>query len=185
MLSDAYKSEYERLKEEQCRRIGFRDNLIYANLGVVGAIFALSLSQSNRHLMLLLVPLASGVLGWTYLVNDQAISAIGDYIAGSLSTRLLADLGRSDAGPIFGWEGHHRTNPYRRRRKTIQLVVDLLSFCGPGLIAISTCWWLGASPIAWAVVFGCVEALLLAGLAWEMITSARRAPVGARKGAAT
>jgi hypothetical protein len=51
---------------------------------------------------LLLAPPVSVILGWTYLMNDAAISAIGRYIRTELASRL-ATLTRT-AGPVLGWE---------------------------------------------------------------------------------
>ncbi|MFG2377289.1 hypothetical protein ACGFY9_38220 [Streptomyces sp. NPDC048504] len=60
---DIVRVEYERLKEEQIRRIGFRDNLIYVSLAVSGAIFAYYFGGQGRSYSLLMVPFAVSVLG--------------------------------------------------------------------------------------------------------------------------
>ncbi len=77
---NVYLQEYSALKEEQKSRIGFRDNLLYVNLAAVGAIFSFALNKPDNKYALLVLPLVSVILGWTYLVNDQKNSAIGQYI---------------------------------------------------------------------------------------------------------
>lgn len=72
--------EYEKLKDEQTARIGFRDNLIYVALGVFGGLASFALTDASHMYALLIVPWVCAVLGWTYLVNDEKISAIGAYI---------------------------------------------------------------------------------------------------------
>jgi hypothetical protein len=72
-------SEYEQVKEEQRARIGFRDNLLYATLASMAAIIGLTLQKAGRVELLLLLPPISVLLGWTYLVKDEKISAIGRY----------------------------------------------------------------------------------------------------------
>lgn len=75
-------AEYQSVKDEQKARIGFRDNLLYVTLGVVAAVVAAA-AQAKQTSMLLALPPVCVVLGWTYLVNDEKISAIGAYVRGS------------------------------------------------------------------------------------------------------
>src|SRR5688500_3373987 len=82
--------EYERIKEEQKSRIAFRDNLLYATLATMAAVIAAVLQDGGRPTLLLLLPPVSLVLGWTYLVNDEKVSAIGQYIRTDLAPRLSA-----------------------------------------------------------------------------------------------
>lgn len=81
-------AEYERIKDEQKSRIGFRDNLIYVTLASMAGVIAAALQPRGHSGLLLLLPPASLVLGWTYLVNDEKISAIGRYIRTDLGPRL-------------------------------------------------------------------------------------------------
>jgi hypothetical protein len=126
-------AEYERLKEEQIQRIGTRDNLIYATLASIGAVTVGAYETGVLDLLLLLAP-GCVVLGWTYLVNDEKISSIGRYIRADLGPRLSALV---DGSGVFGWETAHRSDRRRRGRKVIQLGVDLLIFCIPGMIAVA------------------------------------------------
>ena len=72
--------EYEKLKEEQLKRIEFRDQMIYITLGIFGSILSFALSNKTNLYALLVIPWVCLILGWTYIVNDEKISAIGKYI---------------------------------------------------------------------------------------------------------
>ncbi|MFD9817540.1 hypothetical protein [Streptomyces violascens] len=127
--------EYEQMKAEQKGRIGLRDNLLYAMLAATAAVIAATIPSSSHTALLLLLPPISVLLGWTYLVNDEKISAIGRYVRNSLAPRLAEVLGRDVE--LFGWESAHRQDQRRRSRKGLQLAVDLLAFgIGPGAALI-------------------------------------------------
>ncbi|WP_063741182.1 hypothetical protein [Streptomyces sp. 351MFTsu5.1] len=155
------KVEYERLKEEQVRRIGFRDNLIYVALGVAGAIFAFYFGKEERQYVLLIPPFALSVLGWTYLVNDEKISSIGRYIR----ERLLPDI-RSRSGSsatTLGWESYHRSDSNRVWRKIAQSVVDIGTFCLPSAVSLAIFFGKGdAGTSGW--LLGSCEALAVIAL---------------------
>jgi hypothetical protein len=131
-------NEYERVKDEQRARIGFRDNLIYATLAAMGLVIAAALRKDGQLPLLILLPPVSLLLGWTYLVNDEKISAIGRYVGQELGPRLTALV--PDSGPLFVWEIAHRSDPRRTSRKYLQLAVDLLMFCGAPLAALTVYW---------------------------------------------
>jgi hypothetical protein len=131
-------AEYEQIKEEQRGRIGFRDNLLYVTLASTAAVVLAALQDPGRPALLLLLPPVTFVLGWTYLVNDQKISAIGSYIRTELAPRLAALT--PERLPVFGWEIAHRSDHRRVSRKVIQLAVDLVLFCASALVAIGIYW---------------------------------------------
>lgn len=79
-LLDVHLREFDKLKSEQIARLGFRDNLIYVTIVAVSGILSFALTNLANYDALLLVPWATLILGWTYLVNDEKISAIGRYI---------------------------------------------------------------------------------------------------------
>lgn len=158
--------EYERLKEEQKTRIGFRDNLVYATLASMAAVIAATLSvRGNTNLVMLLPPVAL-LLGWTYLVNDEKISAAGQYIRTELAPRLAAEL--PPGTQVFGWEAFHRGDRRRRSRKLLQLVVDLGIFCVAPTAALAVFWVSGTrTPIF--VLISVVEMLAILGLAVHLV----------------
>ncbi len=128
-ILEIYLQEYDKLKNEQTERIGFRDNLIYVTLVVFGGILAFALGEQVNPYALLVLPWATLVLGWTYLVNDQKISAIGKYIriklvnkVNVLTAKAGADIEEIES--IFGWEIEHRSDKRRKRRKIEQLIID-------------------------------------------------------------
>ncbi|WP_432197670.1 hypothetical protein [Streptomyces sp. bgisy027] len=160
--------EYEHIKDEQKARIGFRDNLLYATLASMAAVVALSLNPETRAALLLLPPV-SLLLGWTYLMNDEKISAIGRYIREQVGPRL-AEL-RSDREPVFGWESAHRSDRRRTVRKQIQLGVDLIAFCGAPLAALIV-YWAGTPGGTALITISVLEALGIAVLAWQIVVYA-------------
>ncbi|BBH68343.1 hypothetical protein ACTI_50280 [Actinoplanes sp. OR16] len=154
-------TEYERLKEEQKTRIGVRDNLIYATLGSMAAVTAATLASRSPASLLLLPPVCV-VLGWTYLVNDEKVSAIGRYIRDDLGPRL------DPTGKAFGWETAHRSDRRRRSRKLFQLLVDLATFWLPAVVAVIL-YWSGGALRAPLVAVSVVELVVVTGLAVEVI----------------
>jgi hypothetical protein len=166
---DIHLAEYEKCKVEQMARIAFRDNLVYATLAAYGAIVAFA--AKDNHLALLVLPWASIVLGWGYLVNDQKVSAIGRYIRIDLTSRISALVGTKPED-LFRWEIAHRSDPRRFERKLVQLVIDLITFVFSGFAALGAFWVLdpGSQCLFKAIVV--VEALLLLGLGIEILTYA-------------
>jgi len=157
--------EYEHIKQEQRLRIGIRDNLLYASLASMVAVIATSAAANDRAFLLSLPPV-SVILGWTYLVNDEKISAIGRYVRTDLGPRLTA---LTDEGvPPFGWETAHRSDPRRVTRKYGQLTVDLLTFCL--LPAIALCaFWLSVADAPLLVLVSLVELGALLALGVQII----------------
>ncbi|NEQ42720.1 MAG: hypothetical protein F6K00_03800 [Leptolyngbya sp. SIOISBB] len=161
-------AEYAQLKAEQAARIGFRDNLLYVTLGVFGAVVSFAVSDVANVYAFLVVPWVSLILGWTYLVNDQKISALGEYIRHDLVERVKAQTGYPDVEAIFGWEIDHRTDLRRRRRKLQQLVIDEITFVGSGIVAIGAFWLSASQPPLAVTLLGVGELLLLLFLGYEM-----------------
>ena len=157
--------EYERIKDEQKTRIGFRDNLLYATFAATAAVLAATVSARSQAYLLLMAPI-SVILGWTYLVNDEKISAIGRYVRNDLAPRLMAVTG--DSTPIFEWESAHRRDPHRTSRKYSQLVVDLLTFCVTPTIAIAV-FWFSSAPSGALIAASLVEIVLIAILLLQII----------------
>jgi hypothetical protein len=157
-------AEYQAVKDEQKARIGFRDNLLYVTLAVVAAVIAAA-GQAEQTAMLLALPPVCVVLGWTYLVNDDKISAIGRYVRGELGPRL-AELAGSEGA--FRWETFHLSDARRVSRKAVQLVVDLLAFCVVPLSALVV-YWAGGGTTPGLVVLSVIEALTVAGLAVNIV----------------
>ncbi|MCQ9136388.1 hypothetical protein [Streptomyces hilarionis] len=152
-------AEYQSVKDEQKARIGFRDNLLYVTLTVVAAVVAAA-AQAAQTAMLLALPPVCVVLGWTYLVNDEKISAAGRYVRQDLGPRL-AELAGVDVA--FGWEAYHRGDARRVSRKIVQCVVDLLAFCVVPLAALVV-YWCGGQVTTGLLVLSLAEAAAVAGL---------------------
>jgi hypothetical protein len=174
--------EYEQIKGEQRSRISFRDNLLYASLVSMAGVVAAALNVKGRADLLLLLPPVSVLLGWTYLVNDEKISAIGRYIRTDLAPRLTPASagsgvagGSGGAGPgtwagvvAFGWEHAHRRDEKRRPRKLLQLAVDLTTFCVSSMSAIAI-YWINGPRTAPFLSVSIAEALAIITLAVQII----------------
>lgn len=126
MTLQAHLSEYEKLKEEQVRRIQFRDNLLYVNLAATGVLASKAIDQPALWLV---VPWIGVILGWTYLTNKEQVQRIKLYLAGTLSHVV----GGRSSEQVFGWERIERGRSWQLS----QLVIDQLTFVVPGLAALA------------------------------------------------
>ena len=178
--------EYTSLKSEQGARIGFRDNLLYTTIAAVGAIASVALggfssgSGPIRHAFLL-VPWVTAILGWTYLVNDEKITAIRRYIDTSLAPRLEELMGDTYKDFAFGWEHFHRSDIYRKDRKGVQLAIDLWTFVVSGIGAVGAFLIralqnLPAGKLLYFdMVAGAADLFILGVLGYQFIVYSRRA----------
>lgn len=170
LLLSVYLQEYDKLKAEQIQRIGFRDNLLYVTLGVFGAVLSFALDKPDRSYALLVLPWVCLVLGWTYLVNDEKVSALGRYIRLELVPKVGKEMQISDtdALSVLGWEIAHRSDARRKRRKIEQLIIDEITFVVSGVTALVAFWML-VRPSNWMLWGVClVELGLLVVLAVEI-----------------
>jgi hypothetical protein len=168
-LLDVYLREYDRLKSEQLARIGFRDNLIYVTIVVISGILTLAFRDPPNYTALLVIPWATLILGWTYLVNDEKISATGKYIRLTLAEKIQALLGEVQIEALMGWEIAHRSDKRRGRRKLEQLLIDEITFILSGLVGLGLYWQLTPAPPTVAQIAMIVEALLLIVLGAEIV----------------
>ncbi|MFD3504699.1 hypothetical protein ACFWWT_22965 [Streptomyces sp. NPDC058676] len=166
-------AEYQSVKDEQKARIGFRDNLLYVTLAVVAAVIAAA-AQAEQASMLLALPPVCVVLGWTYLVNDEKISAIGAYVREHLGPRIAALAEPAGGFEAFGWETAHRGDTRRKSRKAVQLVIDLTAFCAVPLAALVV-FWVDGDGGGLLVVLSGLEALAVTGLASQIVWYAKGA----------
>lgn len=162
-------AEYEALKAEQTSRIVLRDRLMYAALAALAATLALVVQPTVRPYLLLLLPLVCVVLGWTYFVNDQKISAIGRYLGRHLAPSLGASTNRAER--VLTWEFVHCCDPLRRLDKSMQLAVDLLMFAVPALLSV-VLYWTADGVRADLLVVSIAEALGTLGFAARVIVAA-------------
>jgi hypothetical protein len=167
-ILEIFFKEYDKLKSEQAQRIGFRDNLLYVTLGVFGGVVSFAVSNPSNYYALLVIPWVCLILGWTYVVNDEKISAIGRYIRYKLVNKVKEHTGYGDLETLFGWEIAHRSDKHRKRRKIQQLIVDEITFVFSGIIALSAFWFLVAKPPLGVTILSWVELLLLIVLGVEM-----------------
>lgn len=163
-------AEYDCLKQEQKSRIGFRDNLLYFTLAAATAVVATTV-QSEQSGLLLAVPAICLILGWTYLVNDEKISAIGCYVRDRLGPRLgeLASV----HGTVFGWEVYHRSVAGRRVRKRLQTAVDLFVYLVVPMVC-TTVFWCSPTVQPLLVLTSLVQTLTLAVLGRQFLRRTER-----------
>lgn len=166
-LIEIYLKEYETLKDEQISRIGFRDNLIYTTLAAIGGIISFALSEADNYFALLVLPFICFVLGWTYLVNDEKISAIGRYLRIDF-TSTIKKMVDENSPLLFGWEVAHRSDKRRVSRKTLQFMVDEMTFVVSGLIALIAIWILMPKIPKEIYFISIIETVLLLILAIEI-----------------
>ncbi|MBW4444316.1 MAG: hypothetical protein KME10_24465 [Plectolyngbya sp. WJT66-NPBG17] len=166
-ILEIFFKEYDKLKSEQAQRIGFRDNLLYVTLGLFATIISFAVSNTANYYALLVVPWICLILGWTYLVNHEKISAIGKYIRYKLIDKIKEHTGYNDLETLFGWEIAHRDDKHRQRRKVLQLMVDEITFVASGLIALGAFWFLVPKPPIGVTILSWIELLLLIVLGVE------------------
>jgi len=166
-ILEIFFKEYDKLKSEQAQRIGFRDNLLYVTLGLFGTVVSFALSNSSNYYAFLVVPWVCLILGWTYVVNDEKISAIGRYIRYKLVDKVKEHTGYTNMETLFGWEIAHRDDKHRKRRKIQQLIVDEITFVVSGVIALAAFWFLVPKPPIGVTILSWVELLLLIALGVE------------------
>jgi hypothetical protein len=162
-------TEYDKLKAEQTQRIGFRDNLLYVTLGLFGIIIPPAFSNPSNYYALLIIPWICLILGWTYLINDEKISAIGRYIRLTLVENIKGKIGHADVESLFGWEIVHRSDHRRGRRKIEQLIIDEITFVVSGLISLTIFFLLSSKLTILLWILGAIEVLLLLVLGGEII----------------
>jgi hypothetical protein len=164
--------EYDKLKAEQTQRIGFRDNLLYVTLGLFGLIIPTAVANAANYYALLIIPWVCLILGWTYLINDEKITAIGRYIHRTLVEKVKDKTGHAEVESLFGWEIAHRSDDRRHRRKIEQLIIDQLTFVVSGIIAVIAFFLLVPNPALPIALLGGLECLLLLVLGAEIIVYA-------------
>lgn len=168
-LLKVYLFEYHSLKNEQAQRIGFRDQLLYAMLVAFGGVSGYALGHAEHYTILLILPWLCFILGWTYVVNDEKISAVGRYLRLDLSQKI-SDLIQVPVPveTLLGWETSHRSGPHRKSRKIYQLVVDEIAFVGSGALALILSISLIPSLTRWMQIIIGIDVILLLLLAYWM-----------------
>jgi len=172
LVLEIFFKEYDKLKSEQAQRIGFRDNLLYVTLGLFGTVVSFAVSNPSNYYAFLVIPWVCLILGWTYLVNDEKISAIGRYIRYKLVDKVREHTGYTELEPLFGWEIAHRDDKHRKRRKIQQLIVDEITFVFSGMIALIAFWFSVPQPPLAVTILSWVEFLLLIVLGVETVICA-------------
>jgi hypothetical protein len=165
LYADLLRDETGELKNEQ-QRIGHRTGLIYATLTVIGAVGYAVIQTGIAHLLLALPP-ACAILGWTHLINDVGVSGIGQHLRLEIAPILSALAGR----PVLRWETTHRADRRRRERKRIQLAADLCLFAVPGVTAVAV-WVAVADRLPVLAVAAAADLVVVGVLVWQIVVYA-------------
>lgn len=161
--------EYEKLKDEQYKRIEFRDHMIYLTLGAIGTIFSFSLEKPNFNIALLVLPFICIVLGWSYLSNDEKITSIGNYIKNVLIPKIDASPEDNLLSLKENWENFIKKDPKRISRKRFQLFVDLSIYCISGIVSIIAFYILHTQFSIFMYIISILEIILLTYLAIQFV----------------
>lgn len=182
-------TEYWKLKDEQIKRIEFRDHLVHIQLIVVGATIGWTFAhhggvehgRETQNMLtlfpLLILPWISLILGWTYLLTDERVSALGRYLRRELTDRVQRVT--NSAEPVFGWEEAHRNDEDRRFRKVMQFLIDAVTFAGTGALGILLFWFYApdvektSAPALALICVGVAFLVFLAWLTWKFTDFAR------------
>jgi hypothetical protein len=160
--------EYDKLKSEQAQRIGFRDNLLYVTLGLFGTVVSFAVSNPANYYALLIIPWVCLILGWTYVVNDEKISALGQYIRIELAEKVKEKTGVLEIESIFSWERYRRGTKGRRLRKIEQFIINQITFVIPGIVALLAFYYLVKNVLCEVKILAGVELVLLLILSLEI-----------------
>ncbi|MFF0867905.1 hypothetical protein ACFYUV_39520 [Nonomuraea sp. NPDC003560] len=164
-------AEYQALKDEQKSRIGFRDNLLYVTIGAA-VTASIAGMQFRAASVLLVLPLICLILGWTYLTNDEKISAIGRYIRGHLTPKLAASMAADTSETdMFAWETFHQADERRRSRKIFQCAIDLTCFCAIPLVALIG-YWFSPNTLGVLILASLIELIAILLLGWQILVYA-------------
>jgi hypothetical protein len=85
-------AEYAALRAEVDRRANVQWNVLALQLTSAGVISSLAISHASDIALLLVIPLASYMLGSRYILHDFHLKVISRYIRDSLSERLGGHL---------------------------------------------------------------------------------------------
>jgi hypothetical protein len=87
----------------------------------------------------------------------------------TLDNRMKSLLSASE--DLFGWETGHRSDEQRQTRKYTQLIIDLLAFVLPGMIASGAFLTFYETNVGLRLL-AAAEILLLFVLAWQIVVYA-------------
>ena len=130
VITQARLLEYEKLKDEQSRRIHFRDNLRYVTLVAAALVGSYASSKPEHTQAWLLIPVLGSILGWTYIMNMVQVEKISLYTKKQLRPAL-------GSRRIFGWEEFRSNGPSYSVRKAFQITIDWLTFVAPAALALT------------------------------------------------
>jgi hypothetical protein len=157
--------EYEKLKDEQNKRIEFRDHMTYITLGVIGGVFSFIVERPDYITALLVLPFVCIILGWSYLTNDDKISEIGSYCQNILIPKIEESNIDASISLKTNWEEIHKISFKRNYKTNIQLLIDILLFCVPAFLSLIVFFQLSKETTVFQIIVASFEALFVVFLA--------------------
>lgn len=150
-------AEYAALRAEIERRAGVQWNVFALQVTSAGGVAGLAIATTSNFALLLIIPLASYMLGSRYILHDFHIKLIQRYIRDRLSDEL---------GGRLAWERWKRSKfsdvpdrQYRRITRWTVLHPTRLAFEGVAVLALAAGavsaayrWW--ADPPGWMLIVG-------------------------------
>lgn len=158
LSSQVMLAEYTTLRAEMDRRANVQWNVFALQMGSAGVIASLAISHVSDIALLLLIPLLSYMLGSRYLLHQEHINLISDYVRTSLSDRLQGQL------QWEAWKKAQFTQDERRHRWLTAMGFrhpDRLAFEGVASLALTA----AAFAAAYAWRNGAPEWYLILGFA--------------------
>jgi hypothetical protein len=130
-------AQYGALKTEQLDRIRYREHLSYLMVTGSGVLLAFALGGSSHARSVLVLPFFGLILGWTYLLSDMKVSAVGSFLRNVLEPELSHDVrARRSHQPLLAWEFRHREEQFYTAQKHFQLALDVLLYAVFPAIAV-------------------------------------------------
>ncbi|MEP1765537.1 MAG: hypothetical protein ABJJ53_02615 [Sulfitobacter sp.] len=120
-------AEFAEVKAEQRDRIKFRDGLFYAAFAAYGGLGGYALLPASPVDAWIILAFVASLLGHLYLENEVKISGIRDFLKAQYPNELV-------------WEAQIEKEAWRRLRKRIQAIIDVIAFGGVSVFCTQIAW---------------------------------------------
>lgn len=147
----AISDEYASMKQEQLERIKQRDTFLHLNIVAIAVNSAIAVQGAEQALAWLVLSWISLILGWTYLSNDDKVSALALH---------LKDLQHAGIAPR--WESGNKGLIPRRVRRVADAIVFTAAFLLPTIVGILLYSEMSTAEDRWhpLIIIACVLEIL-------------------------
>lgn len=139
--SDAIIAEYSALRTEIIQMEQMQTNTFALQLTAAAVIFSFSLSSGSRTGFLLILPIVSYALSRRYLLTNETMRRLSEYITEELSPKVQGG---------FGWEAWNRERSALGNYGRLQLFARAASWVGPIPLAFV---WISLAALAWVIPY--------------------------------